>query len=149
MPRYDVINIDLPPPQIGSKCFLLERKGMFILERAPGLLRTIACTHAGCGSMLAIDGIPNDQGFFPEREEGDFDMPTDPTKGAYNGRPFYRANPVVMGSWMLDAAFYHGLTIYAAGGNDDVAAIASVVWMPHRARTVQAPAAPPPDVGKR
>lgn len=142
---YQIVEINLPPPVLGSKCFLLEEKGMFILERGPGLLRTIACTHAGCGSLVAIDGVPNEKGFFPEIPEGEniLDLPTDPTKGAYPGRPFYRANPTVMGSWMLDAGFFHGLTILAAGGNDGIAAIASIVWMPYRARTPAPPAAAP------
>lgn len=142
-----VTYIDLPTPPIGGICWLLREKGIFVLQRGPGVLRTIACTHAGSGALEAIDGVPDERGFF-----GDQDMP-DPTEylrsggpqggpwtGGYEnackayaqrrGRPLYSASPVVMGSWMLDAGFLHGLTIRAAGGHDSACAIASIVWMP-------------------
>jgi hypothetical protein len=148
-----VTYIDLPTPPIGGICWLLREKGIFVLQRGPGVLRTIACTHAGSGALEAIDGVPDERGFF-----GDQDMPdpndnigaamaesaAEPDSGilaanrlarskAYaqrRGRPLYSASPVVMGSWMLDAGFLHGLTIRAAAGHDSVCAIASIVWMP-------------------
>ena len=115
---------------MGGKCFVLEQKGLFLMEPGPGTLRTIACTHAGSGQLIAYDGIPNENGFFPDHE-----MPADhPEYHCRNGRPIYRANPVVMGSWMLDAGFLHGLTIFVVGDQLTVNCVASVVWMPFVAR---------------
>jgi hypothetical protein len=137
-----VTHIDLPTPPLGGKCYLLKSKGIFVLERGPGVLRTIACTHAGAGALEAIDGVPDDGGFFPDQEMPD---PTDraadyPTPDRWvsackayacrHGRPLYSASPTVMGSWMLDAGFLHGLTIRAAGGHEAAFCIASIVWMP-------------------
>jgi hypothetical protein len=120
-----VTRVTLPQPRIGGKCWLLNRKGIFVLEEGEGVLRTIAITHIGSGSMIVFNGLPNERGEFGERptqvpgEEGD-----------YNGRPLFRANPVVMGSWMLDAGFVYGLTVRADGGTDNNCAIASIVWLP-------------------
>lgn len=118
---------------MGGKCWLLESKGLFVLEKCPGVLRTIACTHAGAGSLAAYDGIPNDDGFFPDEEM----EPDHPDYHRRNGRVIYRATPVVMGSWMLDGGFLHGLTIKAWGGHEATSAIASLVWMPHKARVIK------------
>lgn len=124
------INIDQPP--MGGKAWLLENKGIFVLEECAGDLRTIACTHAGSGSLSVIDGIPDEHGFFPDHE-----MKSDHSNWEMrNGRPIYRANPVVMGSWMLDAGFFHGLTIIASGGTDSASAIATIVWVPHKPRII-------------
>ena len=146
--------IELPLPPIGGKCWLLDRKGLFVLEPGPGTLRTIACTHAGSGQMEVIDGIPDANGFFPDDgmtepapyTDAEFAALMDGTAGdaplarrdahiAYgrrNGRAFYKANPVAMGSWMLDAGFIHGLTVRVVGEHMGVNAFASIVWMPFR-----------------
>ncbi len=130
-----LIVIDLPTPPMGAKCFLLEEKGLYLLQRGPCVLRAIACTHGGSGSVVAIDGIPDENGFFPDRGLGDDTpidaMPIDPTRAAYNGRAVYRANPAVMGMWQLDAGCLHGLTLRASGGTDSTSVIASIVWMPY------------------
>ena len=146
--------VDLPTPALGGKAWLLQAKGTFVLERGPGVLRTIACTHAGAGTVEAIDGLPSEAGFFPDQQAAE------PTWEDYrsareseaesrtvflhevrkfnsrNGRPFYRANPIVMGSWMLDGGFTHGLTIRCVSGHDSACAVATVVWMPYKARGV-------------
>ena len=141
---YRVVRVELSVPPMGGKCFLLESKGLFILEVGPGVLRTIACTHAGSGSIEAIDGMPNDEGFFPDQNLREPSPPEFETHDLYveamkkyctrNGRSIYRGNPVVMGSWFLDAGFEHGLTIRAEGGHDSATAIASIVFMPWRQR---------------
>jgi hypothetical protein len=147
-----VTYIDLPTPPIGGICWLLREKGLFVLERGPGVLRTIACTHAGSGALEAIDGVPDERGFFSDQDMADpndmmanlAESAAEPDSDALHmkrlarskayaqrrGRPLYSASPVVMGSWMLDAGFLHGLTIRAAAGHDSVCAIASIVWMP-------------------
>lgn len=121
-----VIRVTVDTPIIGGKCFLLEKKGIYWLEDTPGTLRTIACTHAGSGSLIAIDGIPNEEGFFPDQHM----PPDDPNYYRRNGRPIYRASAAVMGSWMLDGGFHHGLVIQAVGGSEGTDAIASIVWLP-------------------
>lgn len=149
--------IDVKTPSMGGKVWLLESKGLFVLEGNAGVLRTIACTHAGSGSLVAIDGVPDEKGFFPDqgmtepvmpilRAEDDKDshvhqmneyIEAEKKYQTRNGRPIYRANPVVMGSWMLDAGFLHGLTIKVDGGGISVAAIASIVWMPFIDRSIK------------
>jgi hypothetical protein len=101
----------IPMPKQGGKIWLLEAKGMFLLERGPGTLRTICCTGAGSGTLIAVDGVPEDL-------------------SADAWVPIYKANPVVMGSWMLDGGFTRGLTLIHRGG--PVPASASVVWVPFR-----------------
>lgn len=127
-----ITHVELPAPPMGGKCWLLEDKGIYVLERGPGTLRTDACTHAGAGQLIIYDGVPDENGYFGTEEMSE----SDPGYWSRNGRPIYKANPVVMGSWMLDAGFYHGLTIKATGG-ERAAAIASIVWVAHRARTTE------------
>lgn len=150
------LHLDTPP--FGGKGYLLETKGVFVLERGPTLLRTIACTHAGSGSLAAFDGVPDHMGFFPDRAMtpppdllddeyqelhrhyrlggGKLSMRVSKwivDRKAYdtrNGRALYRATPTVMGSWMLDAGCVHGLTVQAVGGREEVSAVASIVWQP-------------------
>lgn len=115
-----------PTPAIGGKVWLLQEKGIFVLEEGQGSLITIACTHAGSGSLHVIDGVPDERGFFPN-----LDPNLPPQDAAMQaGVEFYRANPVVMGSWMLNAGFVHGLTVMALGGYNEVPPVASIVWMP-------------------
>lgn len=120
-----VTQVVLPSPPIGGKIWLLNRKGIFVLEEGAGVLRTIACTHIGSGSIVIRNGLPNENGEFP------LPPPMEPgVEVEYTGRSLYRANPVVMGSWMLDGGFFEGLTVQAEGGTDNNCAIASIVWLP-------------------
>ena len=154
---YKPTIIDLPLPPMGGKCWLLENKGLFVLEPGPGTIRTLAVTHAGSGSIEVIDGIPNENGFFPDEAmqrpapftQDEYAMiqtarrtQADPPDwlalkiqdhqiwGSRRGRIFYKAIPAVMGSWMLDAGFIHGLTVKAMGDASAVNTFASIVWMP-------------------
>lgn len=106
----------IPMPKLGGKCWLLDAKGQFVLERGAGTLRTIACTGAGSGTLVAIDGVPDENGEIP-LEHGSW-------------RLLFKANPVVMGSWMLDAGFNNGLTLRNTGGQAANSCMASVVWVP-------------------
>lgn len=123
--------ITVPMPALGGKCWLLDSKGQFVLERGAGTLRTIACTHAGSGTLQVLDGIPDEDGEFQwgEIEHSGF---------VGNGRQLFKANPVVMGSWMLDAGFQNGLTIRHFGGQPGTPAMASIVWVPFKAQTKRA-----------
>lgn len=128
--------ITLATPKIGGKCFLINEPGLYVLEEGPGVLRTIPVTHAGSGSLVAFDGVPDADGRFPDDEMREFDDEgaRNPDFDARRGRSIYRATPAVMGSWMLDGGFYHGLTIHADGGAHGVALFATVVWMPVRVK---------------
>ena len=158
--RARPVFIDLPQPPIGGKCWVLREKGIFILQKGAGMLRTIACTHAGAGNLEALDGIPNEAGFFADEDmlepplrlprpmdcadHAAFEQACVKAKAKHaeamkaymqrSGRPLYSANPVVMGSWMLDGGFIHGLTLRVAGGHESASAIASIVWQPFKKR---------------
>lgn len=123
-----VTRVEIPQPKLGGKCWVLEQPGRYILEPGPGVLRTLAVTHAGSGSLIAFDGVPDERGRFPDLDVDE----DDPRWWQRLGRPIYRACPVVMGSWMLDGGFMHGLTIFADGGGHGISCTASIVWMPYR-----------------
>lgn len=128
----DIIDLTgMPVPPIGGKVYLIQTKGLFIFERGPGTFRTLACTHAGSGGFIGYDGVPDENGIFPD--EGM--EPSHPGYGQANGRVIYKANPAVMGSWMCDAGFYHGFAIRASGGHRNAPAFGTVVWMPFRQRS--------------
>lgn len=59
--------IQIREPEMGAKGFLIEDNGLYVLATAAGLLRGMACTHAGSGIMVAHDGVPNGDGFFENR----------------------------------------------------------------------------------
>jgi hypothetical protein len=131
------IHIEVPQPVAGCKAFLLDKIGVFILERGPGTLITSAITHAGAGSLMILEGIPDENGFFPEpppKPQAGDNPEAFNEWGKRNGREYFRANPVVMGSWMLNAGFHHGLTVWASGGHESMAPVATIVWQPYRVR---------------
>src|ERR1700678_3476955 len=66
--QFQPTRVELPVPPMGGKCWVLDRKGLFVLEEGPGTLRTIACTHAGSGSLICYDGLPDSRGFFPDEQ---------------------------------------------------------------------------------
>jgi hypothetical protein len=142
------VDILVPMPPIGGKIWLLDRKGLFVLERCAGTLRTLAVTHAGSGALEAIDGVPDENGHFPDDHMPEPEAPPqdadDSAIAEYierrkafdsrNGRPFYQAPSTVMNSWMLDGGFLHGLCIRALSGHSSVSATASIVWLPFRGK---------------
>lgn len=109
----------IPMPKLGGKCWVLDRKGQFLLEAGPGTLRTIACTGAGSGTLHILDGFPDENGEISVEDGKIWQL--------------YKANPVVMGSWMLDAGFNNGLTVRHYGGQNGAPCVASIVWLPYRA----------------
>ena|ERR1700693_3292141 len=137
------VHIHIPQPIMGGKAWLLDQIGVFVLERGPGTLITVACTHAGAGSVKIIDGVPNDDGFFINPDDvpaaqPDFGVGPDVLEkwGKRNGREYYRPNPMVMGSWMMNAGFHNGLTVHVPGGHNSIAPVATIVWQPFRKRDV-------------
>lgn len=141
MADFEPRRIVMPSPKLGGKCFLIKTPGLYVFEEGPGVLRTMAVTHAGSGSLVAFDGVPDDRGLFPDETMEEYLVQPDGSKmrnkqyDQRNGRAFYRATPAVMGSWMVDAGFYHGLTLLADGGGHGVAVFATIVWMPVRVAT--------------
>src|SRR5262249_11131952 len=55
--------------------------------------------------------------------------------------------PVVMGSWMCDGGFSHGLTLRAYGGVESAAAVASIVWVAFK--RIERPPVPVVEVPKK
>jgi hypothetical protein len=123
-------------PPMGGKAHLIERPGLFVLEVGPGTLITDACTHAGGGAIVIIDGVPDANGHFDDVAVPAPDSPPEvfDAWGKRNGREYFRANPVVMGSWMLNAGFHNGLTVHVTGAHQGLAPIATLVWTAFRAR---------------
>lgn len=115
---------DLAMPSLGGKIWLIDKKGQFVFERGSGTLRTIACTHAGSGTLAAYDGVPDEAGLFPDE--------LNPYGPNANGRIIYKAHPAVMGSWMLDGGFRFGLTVRSLGGQPGTPTFASLVWLPFK-----------------
>lgn len=116
-----------PMPPLGGKAQVIERKGLFLLERGPGTLRTWACTNAGSGTFQIIDGLPDENGMIDLSNVEDLNW-------FGNGRQLYKANPAVMNSWMLDAGFNFGLMVRHFGGQVGAPAMGTVVWVPFRTR---------------
>ncbi len=123
MPVY---RIELPEPRMGAKCYLIETKGVYILESGPGTLRSLACTHVGTGAITVHDGIPDERGFFEKKALLD---PYSPDYLTANGRRLFKMTPQVMGFWALDAGFQNGLTIISDGGTSGIPVFISVAWI--------------------
>jgi hypothetical protein len=121
----DIYYVHVNKPPIGGKAFVIDKKGIFVFERGATLLRTIACTHAGTGGATVYDGIPDDDGFFPDEKLTE----DDPNYYNRNGRPLFTMHPSIMGSWALDGGAIHGLTVKADGGTDQVNAVITIVWI--------------------
>lgn len=137
---YKLVTIELPKPKMGSKGWLLDRWGNFNLEQGPGVLRGIACTHTGSGTLEVVDGIPNEDGFYPDEEivnKGSLH----PDYNTANGRMVFKSPGSVMGMWTLNVGLYHGLTIHAYGGTDSAPPCITFIWEPYK--ILGAPKAPP------
>ena len=129
MPVHRIV---LPEPKMGSKCFLIETKGVYILETGPGTLRSIACTHVGTGALTIHDGIPDDRGFFERDALLD---PYSPKYLAANGRRIFKMTPQIMGFFATDAGFQHGLTVVADGGAGGIPVFLSIAWVKFKGST--------------
>jgi hypothetical protein len=128
--------IRLPQPKMGGKMFLIQEPGLYVFEEGPATLITLAVTHAGSGTILGYDGVPDENGRFPDEEMQEWmpDGSRNPDYDTRNGRAIYRATPAVMGSWMASGGCFHGLVIHADGGGHSVCPFATVVWNAYKAR---------------
>lgn len=133
-----IVRVELQMPKIGGKIYLIQESGLYHLETGQGSLITMAVTHAGSGSLITYDGVPNELGRFDDEDMPEFlsheqgTPKRNPEFDLRKGRPIYRATPCVMGSWMLNGAFFHGLTLDVDAGNHAVSPFVSIVWMPLR-----------------
>ena len=103
-----VHRIVVPRPPVGAKAHLFLEKGTFVLEEQPGNILHLTCAHAGSGGVKVIDG----------KVDG----------ARILGRELFRATPMAMGVWHLNAGFQHGLVIEAAGNDSSVNAMFTAVW---------------------
>lgn len=119
--------IDLPMPQIGNKGWLLERKGLFVLERGPCTLRAINTPHAGSSTGAAIevlDGVPDEAGYFAPVPNQHPLLP--------NGRRIVNHYPIPMGCWMYDIGLIHGLSVLHWGGEESISTSTTLAWYPFK-----------------
>ena len=119
----DVHFLDIPAPAMGAKYYMLEKKGIYVLEKGPCVLRSLSCTYIGSGTLVVRDGVPSHEGRF------DADR-LDPFSQEYmtaNGRRVYVMSPQVIGFWGLDAGLHHGLTISTGGGDGPV--LVTACWV--------------------
>jgi hypothetical protein len=119
--------IKLPQPPIGNKIFCTTQQGVFVLEKGPTIWRALANTHVGTGSVNVYDGIPDENGHFPDANI----RMDDPRYATSNGRLLFHANPSVMGMWMLDGGCHHGLTVISSG-ESNVSAVLTITWLPYK-----------------
>lgn len=119
-PQY----VELEKPRMGGKIFLIQSKGLYVLEKGPALLRVIACTHAGSGRFVYIDGVPDENGFF----SGENIQPEEEGYNKRNGKEIFKSHPAIMGSFALDAGTTHGLCVLVDGGHDEVNLLLTTVW---------------------
>ena len=124
---------------MGSKCYFIEGKGIYVLETGEGTVRSLACTHVGSGVLTVHDGVCDDNGFFPDYEK--LKNPYAPEYWTANGRKMLGFSPQCMGFWAIDGGFTHGLTVVADGGMPGTPVFVTVSWVKYKARNPDA--APP------
>lgn len=122
-----IYKIEVPKPEIGSKGFLVDKKGIFELEVCPSVLRGVACTHSGSGVFEIFDGFGASEGiFFPEVKGA--------PKGAPNGRRVFFSGASQLGAWPMNIGMHHGVTVVAHGGTDGIPTVATIIWEPNPVR---------------
>lgn len=123
--RMPIHHVEVPEPQMGAKSWLIENKGIYVLERGPCVLRSLSCTYIGSGSFLVRDGMPDNFGKF------DCDR-LDPFSKEYttaNGRKVFLMAPQIIGFWGLDVGLRNGLTIIADGGQEHGPVLVTACWI--------------------
>lgn len=121
-------HIVLPIPKMGSKGWVLDEFGNFLLEAGPGILRGLACTHTGSGSLELIDGVVDDKtGFYPTAIEI-LKNHLHPAYHSCNGRRLFFSSGSVMGMWTLNIGFHHGLTVHAKLGHKAAPPCVTLIW---------------------
>jgi len=126
--RGPIHRITLTVPKMGSKGWVLEQFGNYLLEDGPGILRGLACTHTGSGSLELIDGIVDEAtGFYPT-DIAVLQNHLHPKYHACNGRRVFFSSGSVMGMWTLNIGLHHGLTLHARGGPSAAPPCVTIIW---------------------
>lgn len=109
--------IAIAKPPMGAKAWVLQERGVYVLEEVPGNLLHLTCTHAGSGGVHVYDGAI--------------------VGGKLVGRKLLHLSPSAMGVWHLNAGFQHGLVVENIGATGQGGAqqekylhspFATVVW---------------------
>ena len=101
----------IPEPIVGGKGWVVERTGRFLLQKTPGTLRSISCTHTGSAYLRLWDGTTFDH--------QNLDVM----------RPMFHLAPCVLGCWLLDMGFNKGLICEVIGV---MSPFATIVWVAKR-----------------
>lgn len=115
-------------PVMGCKSFLIEKKGIYVLEEGEGVLRSLAVTYIGSGGFKVFDGLPSASG----HDVGQTNIALDTRYRDVSGRRMFFMSPQIIGFWGLDAGFKNGLTIVADGGSASTPVLVTVVWDKHK-----------------
>lgn len=108
-------------PPFGSKGFLVDLKGAFLLEEGPCVLRGLACTHSGSGVFEIYDAsVLTGSGYFPPLPGQDPRAP--------NGRRIFKSISSQLGMWTLNIGLHHGLMVLAYGGTEGISTVATLIW---------------------
>lgn len=121
--KIPVHQINLKQPPIGNKMFCAQQHAYYVLEKGPTTLRALANTHMGSGSIVIYDGVPDENGFFPDNVQKH-------TLADFEGRIVFNANPPVMGMWMFDGGLHYGCTLALLPGTAGVSPCVAITWMP-------------------
>jgi hypothetical protein len=112
---------EVQKPPFGSKGFLIDKKGAFLLEEGPAILKGLACTHSGSGLFEIYDARELDgSGYFPPIKNQD---PRSP-----NGRRIFKSISSQLGMWTLSIGLHHGLLVLAYGGTEGIPTVATLIW---------------------
>lgn len=93
-PDARIIEPTIPDPIIGGKAWVCEASGIYLLQRGPGALRFVACTHTGSAYVRLWDSLDYNHG---------------------NMRQMFPLAPTILGAWNPDAGFNDGLLCEVIG----------------------------------
>ena len=108
---FPVYRVRMPFPPFANKGYMVERKGLYILEESPGMLVAVACMHFGEGQVRVMDARIQENMVI-----------------AAGARPLYTATTQTMCLWMLGAGFDQGLLVEALGTDRGQPVFMSLSW---------------------
>lgn len=106
-----IYRVKVPHPPFSNKGYMIERKGIYIFEKTPGMLNTVACMHFGEGQIRVLDGVVKNNVIDED-----------------NSRPLYIATTQTMCLWMYGAGFEKGLIVEAIGTDLAQPVFMSLSW---------------------
>ncbi len=126
--RNGVNFVQVKTPFMGCNSFLIESKGIYVLEHGEGVLRSLAVTYVGTGALHVYDGVPDKELLSSNKLSV-----LDTRFPVVEGRKIITMSPQIVGFWGLDAGFKRGLTVVASGGQAASPVLVSVMWVKHKA----------------